>query len=158
MKVYMAALFSRREEMEDKAIFLRASGYQVVSSWVFGGEEGLARSDIAVLDLDDVEKADILLAFSHPRGTHTPGGGRHIEFGYALARGKICVVIGPRENVFHEHPSVIQYDSLQEFLNHFRPSQQLSHPGNHQTLWQYDQLDRCDAPSKLPSDATTQSS
>lgn len=123
MKVYLAALFSRKDEMGEIARQLEDCGFIVVSSWVFGGEEGLTRPDIAIKDFYDVDRADMIVSFTHPRGTPKPGGGRHVEFGYAFAKGKQCVIIGPRENVFHEHPKVLQFDSLEEFLNHFHPSQ-----------------------------------
>jgi hypothetical protein len=40
------------------------------------------------------------------------GGGRHVEFGYGMAKGKRLVLIGERENVFHDHPSVEVYPTL----------------------------------------------
>lgn len=43
-------------------------------------------------------------------------GGRHVEFGMALALAKRCIVIGPRENVFHLLPQVEQYDSWEQYL------------------------------------------
>ncbi len=116
MKVYLAALFSRRAEMETIADQIKAAGGEVTARWVYGGEEGLTRAEIAALDLEDVDRADTVVSFTHPRGTMTSGGGRHVEFGYGLAKGKKVVLIGERENVFHDHPSVEVYPTLESWL------------------------------------------
>jgi len=116
MKVYLAALFSRRAEMEQHADLIKDYGHEVTARWVYGGEEGLTREQIALLDLEDVDRADIVLSFTHPNGTATKGGGRHVEFGYALAKGKQVVLIGDRENVFHDHPKVTVFPSLVDWL------------------------------------------
>ena len=118
MKIYMASMFSRREELEALSPLLHSVGHECTARWVFGGEDGLSLEDIAILDLEDVKKADAVLSFTHPRGTLTPGGGRHVEFGYGLALGKRMILIGPRENVFHSYPFVEQYDHLMEFIAH----------------------------------------
>lgn len=118
-KIYIASLFSRREEMEGRANTLKRCGFEITSSWVYGGEEGLTREDIAVLDFNDLDKADIVLSFTSPYGTATKGGGRHVEFGYGLAKGKKVVLIGERENVFHHHPSVEVFPTLELWVAAF---------------------------------------
>ncbi|MGJ5032325.1 hypothetical protein ACQR1I_36190 [Bradyrhizobium sp. HKCCYLS2038] len=117
MKVYLAARFSDRPQMESVADTLKAKGYDIVSRWVYGGETGLTRQQIAVLDLADVEIADIVISYTQVHGTLTKGGGRHVEFGYALARGKQLVLIGDRENVFHHYPNVSVFPTLDAWLN-----------------------------------------
>lgn len=117
-KVYLAAKFSRREELEKLVPFFKECGYECVARWVFGGEDGLSREDIALLDLEDIDKADTIVLFTHPRGEPQPGGGRFVEFGYALANNKECIVIGPAENVFISHPKVIRFDNLEAFAVH----------------------------------------
>lgn len=109
VKIYIATLYSRREEMIPYADDLRAHGFEVTSRWVYGGEEGLDRTDIAMVDLEDVLAADIILSFTSPHGTPTQGGGRHVEFGIGVASGKVLALVGERENVFHHLPSVKQY-------------------------------------------------
>ena len=109
MKVYLAALFSRRAEMETYA-------NKITARWVYGGEDGLSRTEIALMDIEDVDKADAIISFTHPRGTMTTGGGRHVEFGYALAKGKKLIVIGAYENVFHHMPNVQIYSDLDSWL------------------------------------------
>jgi nucleoside 2-deoxyribosyltransferase len=102
--------------MERMADALKAAGHKITARWVYGGEEGLTRAEIALLDVDDVDAADVVVSFTQPYGSLNKGGGRHVEFGYGLARGKRVVVIGERENVFHHHPSVEVYHTLDEWL------------------------------------------
>ena len=118
MRVYLAAPFSQRAHMECVADYLKAQGIEVTARWVYGGEEGLNLQQIAILDLEDVDAADTVVSFIQPRGTYTTGGGRHVEFGYALAKGKKLVTIGAEwENIFHHHPSVKNYPSIREWLS-----------------------------------------
>lgn len=116
-KIYLAALYSRREEMEEYAIqLMNLYGYDITSRWVFGGEEGFTEKAIAIFDLEDVDEADTIVAFSQPYGTLYKGGGRNVELGWAMAKGKRCVLIGERENVFMSHPIIEQYDTLEDWL------------------------------------------
>jgi hypothetical protein len=45
--------------------------------------------------------ADAVIIFTEIPNTVLATGGRHVEFGLALAQGKRVIVVGPRENVFH---------------------------------------------------------
>ena len=116
MKIYLAATFGSRPEMERVADRLKLHGFTITSEWVYGGEDGLSREQIAIMDLEHVDAADAVVSFTYPRGTLTSGGGRHVEFGYGLARGKRLVLIGARENVFHEFPGVELYPTLDAWL------------------------------------------
>ena len=115
---YLAARFSRRTEMIRASSKLQEElNWKPNCSWVYGGESGLTRSDIAELDLKEVRSSDIIVLFSYPRGDLKSGGGRFIEFGYALALGKKCLVVGSYENVFCHHPSVKVYPSLDDLVS-----------------------------------------
>lgn len=116
-KLYLAARFSQRAELETIAHRLVVLGFEITARWVFGNEDGLDREQIAFLDLADVDACDTIVSFSLPVGTMTKGGGRHVEFGYALARRKRMVLIGPRENVFHHHPDVEVFAALDDWLH-----------------------------------------
>ena len=72
----------------------------------------------AVIDLEDVDRADSLLFFAEDPLIGTPRGGRHVEFGYALAKGKRCIVIGGEENIFHYLPNVMHFPTVSAFLEH----------------------------------------
>ncbi len=116
MKVYLAARYPLRGMMEVIADTLTAKGYEVTARWVYGGEEGLSREDIAILDFEDVDKADTVISFTEPRGSLTPSGGRHVEFGYGVAKGKNMVIIGDQENVFHHYPGVKVYKTINDWM------------------------------------------
>lgn len=103
--------------MEEHANRIKQKGHEITARWVYGGEEGLSREDIALMDIEDVDRADIVISFTHPRGFLTPGGGRHVEFGYALAKNKKLVIIGHFENIFHHMPNVELFEDLDTWLN-----------------------------------------
>ncbi len=118
MKVYLAARFSRRKEMQGYADELIALGHQVTARWVVGPPQSSHHPDevtghslayeerVSVEDLKDVADADCIICFSEqPRETNTRGG-RHVEFGLAVAAHKRIILVGPRENVFHFLPVV----------------------------------------------------
>ena len=126
-KVYLAARYSRREELCQYREHLRLAGVEVVGRWLDGGNqidevgkpigdhgEQLVEGDAACReaaelrmkfakdDVDDVAAADIVVSFTEqPRQASNNRGGRHVEFGYALATGKKLFIVGPRENLFH---------------------------------------------------------
>lgn len=133
-KLYFAARYSRRIELCGYRRELDELGYCVTSRWLNGahqvddagqpiGDEGerlvegrederrLARelrNRFAVEDVEDVRQADILVAFTEQPRSVASRGGRHVEFGLALALGKRMWIVGPRENLFHWG-----YDSIQ---------------------------------------------
>ena len=45
-------------------------------------------------------------------------GGRHIEFGYAMAQGKPLFIVGRPENVFHKLSYVDVVDDIVELIEH----------------------------------------
>jgi hypothetical protein len=88
--VYLAARFGRRDEMRLIADELRDVGFVVTSRWLDSPEQlsaaDLAQPDraarLARMDLFDVARADVCIAFTEPHGQTTTGrGGRHTELG-----------------------------------------------------------------------------
>lgn len=117
MKIYLAARYSRRDQMRELAAELRRLGHTVTSRWLGGthelGPEGRSveaetrlRAEFAREDLDDVLAADCVVSVTEAPDAKPSRGGRHVEFGVGLALGKRLVVIGHRENVFHTLPQV----------------------------------------------------
>lgn len=128
MIIYLAAWFNRHEEVNQHAAELRAMGHIVVSTWheVVKQQEGASAPELsgdgwrkyeqfAWDDLSEVAISDTLILFTSdpPHGR----GGRHVEYGYALALHKRLIIIGPREHVFHALGHVIHYNSWDEFRN-----------------------------------------
>ena len=108
MNVYLAARYSRRLEMCGVAARLESEGHRVTSRWILGMHQaendelhrGAEAERFAEEDLADVREAELVLAFTEPPRSSSSRGGRHVEFGYALALGIPIIVVGPRENVF----------------------------------------------------------
>lgn len=119
--VYLAARYGRRAELAAVAHALRVIGFDVVSRWVFGAHESTEDVTSALEDIQDLERAEIVVSFTE--GERAPGrarGGRHVEFGFGLARGKRLIVVGPRENVFHHLPGVEAVGSASQLLRLLR--------------------------------------
>jgi hypothetical protein len=128
MKIYLAARYSRNDEMRGVRDVLQAFGHEVTSRWIdqHGGnllESIVAEklnaepgdcSKYALIDIADLEAAEVVISFTSAEGGGK--GGRHIEFGLALGLGKRLVVVGPRENVFHTLPQVEWYPDWPRFV------------------------------------------
>lgn len=124
-KVYIAARYSRRDEMRAAARLLYDAGIATTSQWLYENcalDHHLdefpddSNRKTAQVDLDDIRKADTLLFFAEDPRVGVPRGGRHFECGYAFAIGKRVVVIGGPENVFLYMPTVIHFSSLEDFI------------------------------------------
>jgi nucleoside 2-deoxyribosyltransferase len=110
MRIYLAAQFRRREELAGHVPAFEAAGHEVTSRWLgqdtpadgkMTNHEPETNVRFAEHDLEDVDAADALVFFAEDPLIGIPRGGRHVEFGWALASGKKIAVVGPRENVFH---------------------------------------------------------
>lgn len=103
MRVYLAARYSRREEMLVVARTLRDAGVGVTSRWITGQHEryGVPDTVCANDDIEDIGEAHALIAFTEPADTAPSRGGRHVEAGMALAYCRPLLVVGPVENIFY---------------------------------------------------------
>jgi hypothetical protein len=124
VKIFLSGRYSRRDRLRALRAQLRLMGHEVTSRWLDTAWEGgdgsgssaapaECRSRHALEDLEDVARADCLVAFTEPPGAGGRGG-RHVEFGAALALGKRVVVVGFRENLFCHHPAVEFFDGWAE--------------------------------------------
>ncbi len=125
MKIYLASKYTRYPEMQGYRAILEQHGHVVTSRWINGNHEhtdvnaDAERSRFAEEDMDDLAEADVVLWFSEPEKIEGRNrGGRHVEFGAALAFGMPIVVIGRKENVFHYLPEVVHRDNLQEAIEY----------------------------------------
>ncbi len=132
MRIYLAARYSRREELCRYRDQLRSMGHEVQARWLDGkhqvaddgtpiGDHGEAlveaggdaaailRAKFAQDDYEDVADSDVVINFTEPSRSRVSRGGRHVEYGVALALNKIILVVGHRENIFHWLPRVEFY-------------------------------------------------
>lgn len=122
-KVYLAARYSRHPEMRGYRDELEAMGHKVTARWIdchtdvvgdftasftqeFLNENPEKCEPLGQHDINDLDAADWVISFTGGGGK----GGRHVEFGYAVATGKRLMVVGPRENVFHTLASVEHFE------------------------------------------------
>ena len=133
MKIYLAARYSRREELAAYRTELQALGHTVQARWLNGehqladngapiGENGeklvegdhggnspeacALRTRFALDDWEDVNAAELVISFTEPPRSKANRGGRHVEYGIALANKARVIVVGHRENIFHWLPVV----------------------------------------------------
>ena len=112
--------------MRNYSAELAHMGHEVTSRWVrrepqLDGREQPVDADqgrgsearYAIEDLEDLQTADWIIFFSEPPRSTNSRGGRHVEFGAALALGMRMILVGPRENVFHYAPEIEVYDDWQ---------------------------------------------
>ena len=126
-RIYLAGSFSRCDELNIYARELRKMGYVIDCRWLQGlhqARPGAAfvesssdipdeAADFAIDDVKDISFSDIVISFTGGLGT-TKRGGRHVEFGIAVAWAKRKIIVGPRENVFHCLPGVEHYSTWEQ--------------------------------------------
>lgn len=122
--VYLAARFSRLPELNGYRAILEAEGIDVTSRWLLGGHEWTGTPDdeipidhlagFAADDLADIDRADVVIAFTESPRSGPARGGRHFEAGYAYATGKPLIIVGHVENVFYALPDVIRCATWEE--------------------------------------------
>lgn len=121
-RVYIAAPFAARDALRDHASQLMRIGMTCTSDWLqdqneipaaIGAAPTLPDAEIAKAaraDLANVARADCIVQFTGAaiEALRIPGavgpmlhtGGRQVELGYALAKGRRAIVIGSPENIF----------------------------------------------------------
>ena len=135
--VYLAGSLARRDELKAIRDHLQNDwSFVVVSRWLDSHHEDGECTPAYLMqcaqeDLDDIDAADVFVAVMEPDGSPNTRGGRHVEYGYALARDKCLVVCGRRETVFHhfndgrteyvEFPELIPF-AVSQWHQHIRGS------------------------------------
>lgn len=125
--IYIAARFSKRPIANALANCLQQRGMTITSRWVkpetnhilptglFQQASDSERQRFALEDISDLRNCDTIISLQEePRNNGR--GGRHIEFGYAIALYKKLIVIGPKETVFHHLPEIIWFNTTTDFL------------------------------------------
>ncbi len=111
LKVYIAAPYEERGYAITVKALLETAGFEVPAQWLAAGGDQLTDAG-ARMDLADVADANVLLALNPTWWKERGTGGRHVEFGYALALGKPVILLGEPSNIFHLLSSVIVVNDL----------------------------------------------
>lgn len=111
--VYVSAHFPDAAQADRVASILNRAGYLVVSTW-HAGESDSTPAAAAARDFAQLDKADAVVLLSTP---HRTTGGKFVEAGYALGKGKPVFVLGTRENWMMHHPKVSVFATVEELLN-----------------------------------------
>jgi hypothetical protein len=121
--VYIAARTGRVHEIRARVPDIEQLGYSVIGSWV-RSSPGLdplvsteAGAEAAESDLSEIRAAGVFVTVTEGAEASAFGrGGRHVEFGVALALEKRILVIGPVEHVFHLARGVVVCSDWSEAL------------------------------------------
>ena len=114
--LYLASRWGRREELRRYAAHAISLGHTVTSRWLFEHEAETNLVKYALEDWRDVERGDGIVLFTEaPDAPGRARGGRHVEFGIALALEKELHIVGPKENVFHHLVLVSHWGDWEEF-------------------------------------------
>jgi hypothetical protein len=129
MILYLNARYSRRPELNQVAKALEAFGHVISARWLVGRHQGdvddVGVRDWALESLGDVDDAEVLVTWTDRPGRHGRArGGLHVVFGYALARGKRMIVVGPAGNIFHRIPDVELVENTAQLLRLLQPGGQ----------------------------------
>src|SRR4029079_13196343 len=95
------------------------AGHEVTSRWIEGGRGDDPELVAAIEDVGDLERADCLVTFTERPERNVAWaarGGRHVEFGIALATGKRLCIVGPRENIFHHLLAVEAFATVADLV------------------------------------------
>ncbi len=121
-KIALLARFGRQAELRLVRDELHRIGYEVLSSWLDEDRTTEGRLDragynqLAHVGMDEMIRASVVACFIDAKDNHSRGG-HQAEFGYALAKGKVCISVGSVErNLMHHEFRVRQFSTTQEFL------------------------------------------
>lgn len=129
MKVYIATNFDNWREAMRVGLLLQERGCFITSRWLVRASGGpasyLTPDRAAAQDLEDIRSSQVLISLppstreirDNGEGGKSNGGGRHVELGYAYALGKLCIVVGEMEHVFHCLEDVMRFDTVDEMLD-----------------------------------------
>lgn len=121
--LYIASRFENQARCRSLAQKIGQQGYGITSHWLYKKPSGAgvytgSPATWQEQDLADVDRADALVHVTARREDGYTSGGNHVEFGYALAKGKPVLVLGPRESVFHHNVGVQQFASEADLLKY----------------------------------------
>ncbi len=146
MIIYLASRYKRRGELCTYREELREMGHIVEARWLNGSHQitdtgtpigdggekmveatgGNGKDSDELIqkfardDIEDVCFSDTVISFTEKPRSESNRGGRHVEYGIALALTKRLIIVGYRENIFHWVPFVEFYETWEELRNVLR--------------------------------------
>lgn len=123
MKIYTGATFSEQTRIRAMKEKLIQQGHTVLSTWLEEAvrPEGISEyqfeTKMAMKDLQEVAACDcFILDVAAPSKT----AGKMVEFGFALAKHKLCYVVGkPPAHAIFTHLADMHFDSWDDLLSYF---------------------------------------
>jgi nucleoside 2-deoxyribosyltransferase len=121
MKIYVAASFNSRDRIRDEIEELEEIGHVITGVWFQeedpieklwdGNFGGRVAEVMALRDFNAIERAEVMIIDTLDPST---SGGRNVELGWALAKGKRIILVGPPTTIFF---ALIRetYDTWEEF-------------------------------------------
>lgn len=103
MKIYIAAKYHKRQELRPLSEALRFLGHEMTSRWIWDHEEGKTIADAAIIDVEDVLRADCLIFIGEPQSSKNTGGGRWFEFGLAYGKEKRLIAVLNMDSTVRRH-------------------------------------------------------
>lgn len=103
---YLAAPYQMRAAAQVAMQQFAARGFACTARWITQDDSAQIGPEWAQADLADIDAAAAFVALGPEVWKNAGSGGRHVELGYALARGKLICLVGARTNLFHHHPAV----------------------------------------------------
>jgi nucleoside 2-deoxyribosyltransferase len=111
MKIYLAAGFTRKYDVNQDANLLRRWEHGIVSTWHAEDSDYKPDSkDRAVRDAVQIQMADVIIVFIGGN----EGCNRFWELGYAMGLGKRVVLIGDYDRCLFERLCHERYDCLED--------------------------------------------
>jgi hypothetical protein len=131
MNCYLAAAWSRREEIQEVAFDLRAGGIGVTANWLEDGNhpsvttEKSLRED-AIRDVADIKECDAFVRFTDDISgqfvpSHIASGARMFEMGLAWSLGKPIYVVGGKQQIFDRLPNIIHVRDVEHLKRELSP-------------------------------------
>lgn len=121
MLAYIASNYESKNAIKKYVAELQISGVGVSSTWQdephspqSGGLGGSDPTYYAKRDLEEIDACDWFVIFSQEPTQATYRNGRNVELGYAIARKKNLLVIGPYENIFHYLPQFLHVQNWED--------------------------------------------
>ncbi len=147
MRIYVAASWAFITHTKSVKKQFQNAGFEVVSTWTEQEDTADAQtlSENAQRDMDELESADAFVIFNWAKSE-----GKATEMGWALAAGKIVVLVGSTDgNFFYHLPQVHQTENIAEAIEYLRDMECEATVGNYPEPGGFSEVDYTE-PAEVP--------